>query len=283
MLILKIFLIFILVCLVLFALMLVKSSFECESFVVTRHTVRTDKDIKSPVKIVAFADLHNMVFGEGNADLLKAVEAEAPDMIILAGDMITLNEAENNLKTAATVEKLSQIAPVYYGIGNHEMRYLNMDKYMNIAGERVHFLRDEKLEQPDTGLVLYGLDLDRSYYTRFYSKPLSAEELSSRLGFKESERFNILIAHNPEYFDAYAGWGADLIISGHIHGGLVRLPLLGGMISPRLKPFPKYDYGRYEKGRSVMLLTNGLGTHLIKLRVFNKPEIMSITLLKNQT
>ncbi|MBR4513414.1 MAG: metallophosphoesterase [Lachnospiraceae bacterium] len=281
MLILKIILIFILVCLTLFALMLVKSSFECDSFVVTRYTVKTDKDIKSPLKIVAFADLHNVVFGEDNSDLLKAVEGESPDLIILAGDMITLNEAENNLKTAATIEKLSQIAPVYYGIGNHEMRYRDLGKYMNIAGERVHFLRDEKLEKADTGLVLYGLDLDRSYYTRFHSKPLSAEELAGRLGFKESEKYNILIAHNPEYFDAYAGWGADLVLSGHIHGGIVRLPGLGGMISPRLKPFPKYDYGRYEKGRTVMLLTNGLGTHLIPLRVFNKPEIMSITLLKN--
>ena len=281
MLILKILIIFILVCAVLFALLLLKSRYECGSFVVTRYTVRTDKDIKSPVKIVALADLHNAEFGEGNSELLRAVEGESPDMIILAGDMITLNEAETNLKTAGVVEKLSLIAPVYYGIGNHEMRYQNMDRYMNIAGERVHFLTDEKLEDEDTGPVIYGLDLDRSYYTRFYTKPLSAEELSSRLGFKESEKFNILIAHNPEYFEAYAGWGADLVFAGHIHGGLVRLPLLGGMISPRLKPFPKYDYGRYEKGRTTMLLTNGLGTHLIKLRVFNKPEIMSVTLLKN--
>ena len=282
MIVIKILIIIILVFAVIFALMLLRSRFECDSFGVTRYTLRTDKDIKAPVKIVALADLHNKVFGEDNSELLEAISRQEPDIIILAGDMITLNEGENNLKTAALVERISHIAPTYYGIGNHEMRYLNMGKYCAIAGDDVRFLKDEKQETKDPAIVMYGLDLDRSYYTRFYTKPLSAEELSSRLGFKDREKYNILIAHNPEYLDAYAGWGADLVISGHIHGGLVRLPLLGGVISPRLRPFPKYDYGRYEKDKTTMLLTNGLGTHLIKLRVFNKPEIMSVTLLKNE-
>lgn len=87
-----------------------------------------------------------------------------------------------------------------------------------------------------------------------------------------------MIAHNPEYFEAYAGWGADLTVSGHVHGGVMRLPFLGGVISPRLTLFPKYDGGMFERNGRFMVVSRGLGTHTLPIRIFNPGELIMIEL-----
>jgi predicted MPP superfamily phosphohydrolase len=94
----------------------------------------------------------------------------------------------------------------------------------------------------------------------------------------DESRFNLLIAHNPQYFDEYAEWGADLSVSGHVHGGIVKLPLIGGVISPAYQLFPKYDGGMFDIGGKKMVLSRGLGTHTIKVRVFNPGELDVIDL-----
>jgi hypothetical protein len=86
------------------------------------------------------------------------------------------------------------------------------------------------------------------------------------------------MAHNPEYFEEYVTWGADLIFSGHVHGGMVRLPFLGGAVSPMIHFFPKYDKGLFENSNRYMILSGGLGNHTYKFRVNNLPEIVSVTL-----
>ena len=96
------------------------------------------------------------------------------------------------------------------------------------------------------------------------------------LGMPKEGAYNILVAHNPDYFGAYEKWGANLVLSGHNHGGLVRIPFIGGVISPRLHIFPKYTYGLYESSGTKMLLSNGLGSHSLKIRVNNIPEIVFI-------
>ena len=100
--------------------------------------------------------------------------------------------------------------------------------------------------------------------------------LEKKLGRPDRSRFNILIAHNPSYFPAYAEFGADLVLSGHVHGGIARIPFLGGVISPALRLFPKYDGGRYREGESVMILGRGLGTHTIPVRFLNPGELVEV-------
>ena len=90
--------------------------------------------------------------------------------------------------------------------------------------------------------------------------------------------FQLLLAHNPEYLTAYAGWGANLVLSGHIHGGIMILPFLGGVIAPSYELFPKFDFGKFTEKNCEMVLSRGLGTHTINIRIFNKPEISVITL-----
>jgi len=109
---------------------------------------------------------------------------------------------------------------------------------------------------------------------------LQAEYLERLLGKKEDNIFQLLIAHNPIYFKEYINWGADLTISGHLHGGLVRLPFLRGMLSPQVKFFPRYDAGRFEENGKEMIVSRGLGSHSIMFRLFNPPELVYIRLKK---
>ena len=93
--------------------------------------------------------------------------------------------------------------------------------------------------------------------------------------------YNIVIAHNPDYFDDYVEYNADLVLSGHIHGGIIAIPGIGGVISPQLRLFPKYDSGMFTRGNTTMIVSRGIGWHSIPIRIFNKAEIVSVTIHKN--
>ena len=107
---------------------------------------------------------------------------------------------------------------------------------------------------------------------------MSSEYLDGLIGKAEEESYQILLAHNPEYFETYADWGADLTLSGHVHGGIMRLPVLGGVISPKLVLFPKYDGGHFIRKDAHMVLSRGLGMHTIPIRIFNPAELVLIHL-----
>lgn len=96
---------------------------------------------------------------------------------------------------------------------------------------------------PDVGIRIFGAEIDMDYYKKLSRREMKVSYLNSLLGRPSSDEYNILIAHNPDYFKAYAAWGADLVLSGHVHGGIMRLPVLGGVLSPSLRLFPRYDGG----------------------------------------
>ena len=239
------------------------------------------------------ADLHNAVFGERNERLLQAIRQQKPDYIILAGDMLVGKQGASTAVPAELLQELSKLAPVYYGMGNHEMRisrkpeeYGSMwEDYKNSLGTSVIWLADKSvmLTRGKEQIALYGLDLDPIYYKRFKKHPMEEAYLKQKLGTSDANRYEILIAHNPNYFPEYAAWGVVLVLSGHIHGGMIRLPGLGGCLSPMFHIFPKYDRGWYQEGNSVMLLSGGLGNHTFKFRVHNLPELLVVTLQTQNT
>lgn len=239
-------------------------------------------------RILILADLHNAEFGENNERLIAKVNEEQPDYILLAGDMLVGHPGQSTEIAAALICSLAEQYPVYYGLGNHEERvkqdteqYGTMwESYLRKLKDTVILLENEKTElrRGQAVIPVYGLELGLDYYQRFHRKALSPEIMNQMIGRPDETKFNIMIAHTPEYFKDYAAWGADLIVSGHLHGGMVRIPGLGGAISPRVRIFPKYDRGRYEEGNSTMLLSGGLGNHTLKIRVNNIPEIMVVEL-----
>lgn len=259
--------------------------YDTHHFVIRRYQFTSDR-IKQNTKLVMLSDLHNCRYGEDNAQLLAAIEAQNPDLIILAGDMITASRREKTAHTVRFIEKLKNRYPLYYTYGNHEQKIFLKEEYRETA-ERfekesteagISFFNNCHSTLSDRGISLYGLMLDHSYFRRFHTKEMPEGYMDSLLGKPEDNTYRILIAHNPDYFPQYAAWGADLVLSGHIHGGIIRVPFLGGFISPAVRFFPKYDGGLFTEGKSSMVLGRGIGTHAPKVRFLNPGELVVVEL-----
>ena len=139
-----------------------------------------------------------------------------------------------------------------------------------------------KIKNKDSYINVYGLTLPFSCYKYLFDKDknidLEDNFLGKNLGDINSNEYNILLAHSPFYFKEYEKWGADLVLAGHVHGGIIRLPYVGGLLSPNRHFFPEYDLGKYEINNSTMIVSKGLGGSKVLIRVNCKPEVVKITL-----
>lgn len=243
--------------------------------------------IKKKVRFVLLADLHNKAYGKGNRALLESIEAAQPDFVLCAGDMITSSRKSPTEPAEALVKELAGRYPFYYADGNHEARVFREPDAFGEMGARYRaFLKDcgvillenQSVSLPSCGLRIYGLDIPAEKYRKFRRNRFPKEELEQMLGQAPADSFSILLAHNPVYFDTYAQWGADLTLAGHLHGGVMRLPLLGGVLSTSFTLFPRYDGGLFESGGHRMVVSRGLGSHTIPIRVFNPAELVVIDL-----
>lgn len=243
-----------------------------------------------PTRIALIADLHNRLFGEGNCELVDVIQRQYPDMVFSAGDLTVSAGRDISLDVGISLlKRLACDCPVYCVNGNHEYRtkiYAETYKgvYADMAGRLkrigVRLLENEREHVDVNGakLTIHGLELPMQYYKKMGRDVISAQEIRDLLGEPEEERFNILLVHNPIYFESYALWGAQLTLCGHLHGGLVRLPFVGGLVSPQVKLFPRYDYGMFEKYGRRMVVTSGLGSHSVALRINNPPEVVMLEL-----
>lgn len=253
------------------------------ALMVNRITVR---DARIPAgfdgfRIAQVSDLHDAEFGDGNAKLLAMLAGCEPDIIVMTGDLIDANRTDIDL-TLRFAEGAVGIAPVYYVTGNHEgavMEYWILREGMAASGVNILSDRACRLTRGGDTLLLAGLD-DPNFATREEISegfPAMIQNKLDRL-IGGSDEYTVLLAHRPEYIDSYAAGGADLVLSGHAHGGQIRLPFIGGLAAPGQGLFPKYDAGLYTVGGSDMIVSRGLGNSLFPLRVNNRPEIVMITL-----
>ncbi|MBO4902654.1 MAG: metallophosphoesterase [Lachnospiraceae bacterium] len=264
---------------------------ESSGFRCVYYNLQTDRINRESLKIVMLSDLHNKDYGDENEPLVQAIDSFSPDLVCMSGDMITsgYDFHMDYGKTLRFIEKLAKKYPVFYGFGNHERYYRDHEEnYARSFGELqsalnamgVKLLDNAHTVMDDLGITVYGLNLEMPYYRRFKLRPMAEGQMEEDLGAVDKEHYSILLAHNPEYFPEYAVWGADLVLAGHHHGGIVNLPLIGGVISPGFKLFPKYDAGLFHEGSSTMLLSRGIGSHTIPIRINNKAEIVCITIDK---
>lgn len=253
------------------------------------YHIRSEK-IKTPVKLVMLADLHNHLYGEHNQILLEAVRKEAPELVCIAGDLLIGHSKVPYTAAQELCVSLSKEFPVFYGLGNHEARMRRnaegvygsrYEDYMAPiveAGARVLVDECEEVFFGENQLKISGYDLPMKYFEKFNRYLFESSQIETALGACDREKYNILLAHNPVYFRQYAAWGADLTLSGHLHGGIIRLPLLGGVITPQAKLFPRYSAGEYTFQEKKLIVSRGLGTHTIPIRFNNPPELSVITL-----
>lgn len=246
----------------------------------------------SGLRIALFSDTHNKYYGPGGELIVSLLEAEQPDIVIFAGDGVK-KSARNTDPVKGTenaAELFTAVAarfPLYYVNGNHERRWQKRSRNLpyysgyvrQLKAAGVHYLRNETAAAAGGRLRITGLDLPPKYYKMRRGR---LPHLASFIGRSSDEAFDLLIAHTPAYFPDYAAWGADLTLSGHIHGGIIRLPFVGGLVSPHRRFFPKYDYGLYELDGHSMIVSSGAGDHKPRLTFNNPYEIVIITLIHEE-
>ncbi len=271
---------------------IVWQKWELTKFGVTEYEVSSAK-LKYPAKAAVIADLHGFSYGRGNQRLLRQVRALSPDAIFIPGDMLVSKYPDTYASAFSTLQELVKIAPVYYSYGNHESRLRDVEaaqhplflQYLKeVKGLGVCVLETESLEIPLGGnrAMLSALELDLAYYEKGRVIPLEPGYMERRLPLERPELFQILLAHNPAYAKEYAAWGADAAFCGHNHGGLIRFPGIGSLISPQFTWFPKYDSGKIQLGGCAVIVSRGLGTHTFHIRIFNRAELLSVKFLPTE-
>lgn len=285
---------FYIVTVILVILLVIDMIYENKHFKVEHYDI-IDEKIPTEFngsKFVVLADLHSNQFGKDNDILIKAIDEIHPDFILVAGDMLVGDNHYDDTVAYSLLKRLASNYKIYYGFGNHERRISKPGKHYHqelypfmkkLEKLGVVFLTNRSIDliKGEKSITISGLDMDYKYYKRGNKLAFEADYMKKNIGKCNKECYNILIGHNPIYFDEYVEWGANLVVSGHIHGGLVRLPFGQGMVSPQYRLFPKYDSGRFIKDKSTMLVSRGLGMHTLKIRVNNLPELMVVHLKSN--
>ena len=252
-----------------------------EKLSVSEYTVFSDK-VSSGITIVQISDLHNCVFGEGNRDLLDAVDALRPDIVALTGDIA--DPRSDKTPSIDFARAISAKYPCFYVIGNHENSYAGRSKKIcaefEQAGLTVFHGDGQIIDINGSRLLVCGIDDPLA--SPDYNLDMWEQQLEKCDGMIEDGLFSVLLSHRPECVDYYASTSFDLVLAGHAHGGQARLPLVlpQGLYAPNQGFFPKYTSGRFELGDrgTVMIVSRGLSTRL-RPRVFNRPDIVKISIL----
>lgn len=233
------------------------------------------------LRIVQLSDLHGHEYGSGSQDLLELVAGQEPDLIAVTGDLI--DQDSQLAMVPALARGLSAIAPTYYVTGNHEWASTDVRQLKGVLKEcGVTVLSNQyvTLERNGDRLVLAGVDDPNGY-----ADQKTPEELYSEIRQGVGETCTILLAHRNDRFDQYAEAGYDLVISGHAHGGIIRLPFTDGLLGTNRRFFPTWTAGVYTLGDSTLFVSRGLGNNTVPIpgfRLFNRPDLAVLELTREE-
>ena len=222
--------------------------------------------------IVQISDLHNHRFGPGQSRLIEAAAGLEPDLIVITGDIVDCHRTDL-APALELVRGLAGLAPVYYVTGNHEWVLSAAVREellagLEAAGAAVLENRTAQISAGEGGFTLIGLS-DRN---------LTDGTLANLMDGIPEGTLTVLLAHEPQHWDRYAAAGADLVFSGHAHGGQVRLPLVGGLFAPGQGVLPELTEGVHTAGEAALAVSRGLGNSIFPLRLFNRPEVVAVML-----
>ncbi len=222
-------------------------------------------------KIVQISDFHGAAFAE---ELAEKVRAQRPDIIAITGDIITGEEQLPNVE--ALLEAIEGIAPLYFVSGNHDFASGQLEAlcaYFDRFG--VTYLKNEyvTLERGGERIVLAGVEDPNSW-----EGMAAPDEVAETLRGELSNEYTVLLGHRNYWAEEYPDLPVDLILCGHAHGGLIRLPGIGGLIGTDRTLFPDYDGGIYDCGGYKLVVSRGLGNSVSVPRLFNRPELVCITI-----
>lgn len=234
-------------------------------------------------KILQLSDLHDAKFGKGHERVVERVKSAKPDVIFITGDFIDGNRYDLK-QSLQLIEKIKDVAPIYYVTGNHEISTNDVARIkdsLQKLGVRVLSDQAERIRSAQNESILIGGIEDPLSST--LADEVAVEEAIQHAfkGYSKNE-FRILLSHRPEFWDLYVKDKIDVTFSGHAHGGQFRIPGFGGMIAPGQGFLPKITEGVHEKEGSQLVVSRGLGNSVLPIRLFNPPEIIVVTLRRNE-
>ena len=248
----------------------------------TKYTLKADTS--APFKVTVLSDLHFAQFGKDNCRLIDAVRRTEPDVILLAGDFFDTHHGKSNAdRVRKLFTTLCSVADVYMTPGNHDMRYNvstgeNCFEYAETCGVKVLDGSYSDIEIKGQKVRIGGI-FDHSVYLEDYGERWYGSDVYKYLKeFENTDAVKLLMMHRPNTF-IYTDdeWNIDAVFSGHDHGGIWQIPFIGGVYAPEQGFFPEYDKGEYTFGKMKMFLSAGLEGYYIVPRLFNRPEILEIT------
>ncbi|MBE6737456.1 MAG: metallophosphoesterase [Ruminococcaceae bacterium] len=228
-------------------------------------------------RIAQISDLHNCEHGKGNSKTLTLLKNAHPDIIVITGDMIDSRRTKIDV-SEAFAKKAVKIAPCYYVCGNHEARmpdeYAILLKKLKKAG--VHTMQNEiiTIKKNSDSITLIGAE--DPYVIRRETEEPNSEILNKTLKelLKQNHSdFTVLLCHRPEHIKVYAEHNIDLCLTGHTHGGQIKLPFIGGLFAPNQGFLPKYDSGFFKEKDTTLFISRGVGNSQFPVRFLNPPEI----------
>ncbi|MCL2441451.1 MAG: metallophosphoesterase [Treponema sp.] len=273
-----------LVLLILSAFVIIFILFSCSSIKIRTYEMETPllKEDTS-IKIVLISDLHSTIFGKEQIKLIEKIKEQNPDLILLAGDI--LDDVVPHRGTELLLAGINTIAPIYYVTGNHEYwcREINEIRLL-LQSYQVNILSDSyvRINIKNNYIILAGIeDPDKERYeTPGYNQNEIMERAFRELD--EIDLFKILIAHRPENIETYKKYSFNLVLSGHSHGGQVRIPfIMNGLYAPNQGLFPKYAGGLYRHDEKVHIVSRGLSINPRLPRIFNNPELVVVIIESN--
>lgn len=247
-----------------------------ENLQVTDYTVASEKlpEEFDGFKIVQLSDLHGAQFGEDNDELIAAVAELEPDIIALTGDFVTSDADLPVLR--ALIPRLTALCSVYFVSGNHEFGSGLASEVRNIMTDSgVKYLSNEflTLSRDGASIILGGVEDPLAY-----ADMLSPDELAREMNDADPAAFKILLGHRNYWMTEYPELPVDLIFSGHAHGGIIRIPGVGGLVGTDCRLFPDFEAGQFDNGRYSLIVSRGLGNSVPIPRLLNRPEIVCVTL-----
>lgn len=278
---------FILILLSAFALVIavVVGYFFITSKNLTINKYSLNESVISSIRILQLSDLHNAEFGDNNEELIDLVKKQSPDLIVMSGDMINRDEENLDIITDL-ISSLSDVAPIYYGYGNHEVDWIesfgfDLEDKLTQAGSVVLNNSYRDVSVNDSELRIGG-------YMGYYRQPgmLTQDEEQKKIeldfanDFENTDRLKILINHIPtqwvdwDYINEYP---VDIVFSGHYHGGAIRIPIIDqGLYAPYVGWFPPYTKGMFTGSQATCVLSTGLGSEHNIPRLNNPPDIVIV-------
>ncbi|WP_249275149.1 metallophosphoesterase [Terribacillus saccharophilus] len=259
--------------------------FQNNSIVITESTISSKRIPASfnDYKIVQLSDLHSKTFRNRQNVLVEKVSNTNPDLIVFTGDLVD-SKNYNEDTSLNLIRELIHIAPIYFVTGNHEWwsgKFDILEKELNDIGVKVLRNTNDVISKGHEKIQIIGID-DPAYVDDSYrERTITEEAIEDSIEGMEDDYFKILLSHRPEFLSVYSKYGIDVVFSGHAHGGQVRIPFVGGLVAPNQGFLPKYTAGKHDLDNTSMFVNRGLGNSKIPLRIFNRPEIIVLTLSRS--